>query len=146
MGPRKFAASGSNVYIVLERFDNIGKNSNETYTRSTDNGNTFGSLINISNDISRSLRVNVLAFSNDVYITWQGNGTGNYSVLYRGSNDNGATLFPPINEAPVNLSGNIAVTEPGNGALGIVAPGSNVYVAWADNSRGNLEIFLRVGI
>ncbi len=129
----KIAVSGSNIY-VLWRDDTPG-NPEVFFRRSTDNGVTFDAVINLSNNTGESfLFQSIVASGSNVYVVWYDDTLGNYDVLFRRSADGGATF-----ESVVNLSNN-----PGNSIyLGVAASGSNVYVAWVDNSLGNYERFFR---
>ena len=85
------AASGSNVYVSW--WDNRTAGNNEIFlARSTDNGQTFGDAINLSNSTGGSADNQITAKDNDVYVVWWDHKTGNWEVLFARSTDNGATF------------------------------------------------------
>jgi len=56
----------------------------------------------------------------NLYVAWWGNGTGNFEVIFKASNDNGKTFGDKI-----NLSNS---TNGTSGATSVAASGNNVYV------------------
>jgi len=56
----------------------------------------------------------------NLYVVWWGNGTGNFEVIFKASNDNGKTFGDKI-----NLSNS---TNGTSGAASVAASGNNVYV------------------
>jgi hypothetical protein len=75
---------------------------------------------------------------NNVYLVWWTNKSENWEVMFRASNDGGATFGDRI-----NLS-NSTDTESQNAE--IVAAGNNVYISWWETSpiTGSSESVLRV--
>ena len=75
---------------------------------------------------------------NNVYLVWWTNKSENWEVMFRASNDEGATFGDRI-----NLS-NSTDTESQNAE--IVAAGNNVYISWWETSpiTGSSESVLRV--
>jgi hypothetical protein len=105
------AASGNNLYITWET-GYVDKE--EVFFRaSNDNGSTFGTTINLSNNQRDSTDPRIAAFNSDVYVVWQDSSLqqpspydgnyGNHDILFRASNDNGATFGDII--VPTNLMG-----------------------------------------
>ena len=147
----KIAASGSNIHIIWSE-STFGANS--IYTRaSTDNGNTFGRIINLSNnatltyspDITLSASGKNSNSNNHVYAIWS-NDTfvgPNFpfltDVIFRRSTDGGQTFGDTI-----NLSDNGSFSFKSR----IAAYGNNnVYVAWEENNQlQNSEILFRRSI
>lgn len=99
----------------------------------------FGSTINLSNDafnVNLNDQHALVASGSNVYVTWVENvGVGGTSqVLFRASNDNGATWGPVLNVS----------TDAGPATLPkVVADGNNAYVVWRDNSTGVPLVYLR---
>jgi 3D (Asp-Asp-Asp) domain-containing protein len=126
-GPSVFpeiAISGSNVYVVWTQENKAGTSVDVFFLRSADNGVTWGSKVNISND-GASAAPKIAVSGSNVYVVYQGNGL---DVLFRRSTDNGATWKPKL-----NLS-----NDPEQSHLyKIAAAGSNVYVVWNDLGDGN---------
>ena len=70
--------------------------------------------------------------SNNVYLTWWDNKTGNNEVFFAGSNDGGKTFGKPINLS--NAKGGSADSQ-------IAASGKNVYVTWWEkNQTANIPV------
>ena len=84
------AASGDNVYVTW--WDNKTGNWEVFFARSTDNGETFGDTINLSNAMGRSEDSNIAASEDNVYVTWWDNKTGTREVYFRASTDSGETF------------------------------------------------------
>ena len=77
-----------------------------------------------------------MAISGDnLYVVWWGNGTGNFEVMFKASNDNGQTFGDKIN---LSNSTNGTSVE-----AGVAASGSNVYVIYGDNKTGVAMAYLR---
>jgi hypothetical protein len=74
--------------------------------------------------------------SNNAYITWWSNKTGNDEVMFRASNDNGATFGHKM-----NLSN---TTGADSQDAEIAASGNNVYVTWWERNQTSDEPVLRV--
>jgi hypothetical protein len=129
------ATSGNNVYVVWQN----GPSGSEDifYRRSTDGGNSFGAIENLSNSAGESALPSIAASENNVYVIWRENMSGNNEILYRRSIDGGANFEPAV-----NLSNNAG----GSGLPSVVISGNNVFVVWEDNTLGNNEILFRRSI
>lgn len=120
------AAWNSNVYLLWQdsipsdytNYDIFIKNSN-------DNGTTFGSSVNLSNNSGFSEHPQIAAYDNNVYAIWADDTSGNREVLFTRSVDNG-TSFDKIK----NLSNN--TSDSFNQEIAIF--GDTVYVVWLDQS------------
>ncbi|MFY9964788.1 MAG: sialidase family protein [Nitrososphaeraceae archaeon] len=95
------AASGVNVYLVWQDGRAPEEDYEILYRKSTDEGATFGSPINLSNNAGSSLNPEVAAVNNGVYVIWQDSTPGNPEILHRRS-ANAGTSFGSI----INLSNN----------------------------------------
>src|SRR5712691_8631618 len=74
-GPRaSMAVSGDNVYLTW--WDNKTGNNEVFFARSTDNGKTFDTPINLSNAKGASADSQIAVAQNNVYVTWWDNKTG----------------------------------------------------------------------
>jgi len=130
----QIAVSGSYVYVAWQ--DNTPGNVQLFLRISSNNGLTFGPTIDLSNT-PRTGTVrgfNIVASGSNVYVVWNDNRTGNFDTFFARSTDNGATFSPAI-----NLS-----NDPGNTlccVFPIAVSGSNVYIAWSDNTYGNYQVF-----
>jgi len=70
-----------------------------SYIKSTDGGSTFGSTINLSEDVESSFGPALGSSQNNVYIVWSSGGTSEmaFEILYRKSTDEGNTFNNIIN-------------------------------------------------
>ena len=120
------AAWNSNVYLLWQdsipsdhtNYDIFIKNSN-------DNGTTFGSSVNLSNNSGFSEHPQIAAYDNNVYAIWADDTSGNREVLFTRSVDNGMS-FDKIK----NLSNN--TSDSFNQEIAVF--GDTVYVVWLDQS------------
>jgi hypothetical protein len=125
------AAWNSNVYLLWQdsipsdhtNYDIFIKNSN-------DNGTTFGSSVNLSNNSGFSEHPQIAAYDNNVYAIWADDTSGNREVLFTRSVDNG-TSFDKIK----NLSNN--TSDSFNQEIAVF--GETVYVVWLDQSEEDDE-------
>ncbi len=117
--------SGNNVYVIWT--DTSTGPYDIFFKKSTDNGDTFGNVINLSNNNSTTnvQYAEIVSSGNNVYVIWTDTSTGGTSnVIFSKSTDNGVTF-----STPVKLS---------NSALGSFYPrmtlsGSALVVSWIDN-------------
>ena len=123
----------NNVYLVWT--DDATGNEDIYFKRSVDNGTTFGSTENLSNNPGNSTNAQIALIGNNVYVVWTDDTTGNGDIYFKRSVDNGTT-FAEIE----NLSTNS--TSPSTGPE-VSAVGKNVYVVWQDMVSGSNEIFYR---
>jgi hypothetical protein len=123
----------NNVYLVWT--DDTTGNKEIYFKRSVDNGTTFGSTENLSNDPGNSTDARIGTFQNKVYLVWTDDTTGNGDIYFKRSVDNGTTFAETENLSTNN-------TSPSSGAQ-ISAIGNNVYVVWQDMASGNNEVFYR---
>lgn len=122
--------SGNKVYVAWSNQDE-----DIFFKKSIDKGATFGPTKNLSNDPSFSADPRMAASGNSVYVVWEGEGpSGDQDVFSVASTDSGENFGSPI-----NLSNNPRTSENPK----IAASGSNVYVAWADESPGNFEVLFK---
>ena len=120
------AAWNSNVYLLWQdsipsdytNYDIFIKNSN-------DNGTTFGSSVNLSNNSGFSEHPQIAAYDNNVYAIWADDTSGNREVFLTRSVDNG-TSFDKIK----NLSNN--TSDSFNQEIAVFE--DTVYVVWLDQS------------
>jgi hypothetical protein len=115
----QIAVYGNNVHAIWA--DDTSGNREVLFTRSVDNGASFDSIKNLSNNTSDSLNEEMAVFGDNVYVIWLDQDEGSTNVLLRASADGGATFG-----RTVNISSNANdQTFPK-----IAAYGSNVYIAW----------------
>jgi len=125
------AVSGSNVYVA---WTNDTTGNNEIYfKRSTDNGATWKDSKQLTTS-GTSMNLAIAASGSSVYVAWFEGDTGNNEIYFKRSTDSGATW-----KAAKRLTSNSGDSR----YPAIAASGSNVYVAWEDDSPGDFEIHFR---
>jgi hypothetical protein len=135
-GYPSIAVSQNNVYLVWLDSTNTNGDDDIFFSRSTDNGLTFGVPINMSNSPGSSQEQDghkVVASGTFVSVIWQNeNPAGPFDIFVESSADNGVSFGSAI-----NLSNNAS-----NSILpGIAASGCSVYAVWQDDATGNRDIF-----
>ena len=123
----------NNVYLVWTG-DTTG-NGDIYFKRSVDNGTTFGSAENLSNNPGNSTDAQITLYQNNVYLVWTDDTTGNGDIYFKRSVDNGTTFAETENLSTNNTSSS-------SGAQ-ISAVGKNVYVVWQDKVSGSNDIYYR---
>ena len=129
------AVSGSNIYVIWT--DNASGNGDIYFRKSLDNGTSFGTIENLSNDNGKSYGAHIVISGNNVYVVWNDNSTGNGDIYFKRSADNGTSF-----SSTQNISHN-----PGNStAAKIAAYQDNVYVVWEDATTGNGDIYFKASL
>ena len=129
----KITAYEQNVYVVWED-ETLGNEPEIFFRASTDGGQTFGDIQNLSNNDGFSINPRIATFGQNVYVIWQDNTLGNSEIFFRSSTNNGQTFG-----SEENLSTNNASSERPD----IGVSGQNVYVVWTNDPETNSEIFFR---
>jgi hypothetical protein len=120
------AAWNNNVYMLWQDSIPSDYTNYDIFIKSSnDNGTTFGSSINLSNNSGFSEHPQIAAYDNNVYAIWADDTSGNREVLFTRSVDNG-TSFDKIK----NLSNN--TSDSFNQEIAVF--GDTVYVVWLDQS------------
>jgi len=119
------------VHVV---WDDMTSGNDEVFYRSNAGDVVSNPADDLSNTAGSSSIPSIAVSGNNVYVVWRDNTPGNDEVFYRRSNDGGASFG-----STVNLSNN----DGSSTSPFIVVSGSNVYVAWEDNTLGSGEIFYR---
>jgi hypothetical protein len=111
---------------------------------------TFGDPINISNNARDSVYSQIATYKNNVYVVWEEDtmadsttnkqelattGSTNYDIYFKKSTDGGITFSKAI-----NISTNPGFSQHPQ----IAVSGSNVYLAWTDDTSYNKEILFRM--
>ena len=130
------AAWNNNVYMLWQDSMPPGYTNYDIFIKSSnDNGTTFGSPVNLSNNPGFSEHPQISAYDNNIYAIWADDTTGNREVLFTRSEDNG-TNFDKIK----NLSNN--TSDSFNQEIAVF--GDNVYVVWLDQDEAdNTNILLK---
>ncbi len=112
----------------------------------------FGDPINISNNPRDSVYSQVATYKNNTYVVWEeetapdtttttingessSRGSTNYDIYFKKSTDGGLTFSKAI-----NISYNAGFSQHPQ----IAVSGSNVYLAWTDDTSPNKEILFRM--
>jgi hypothetical protein len=124
------AAWNNNVYVLWQDSMPSGNRNYDIFIKnSVDNGNTFGSPVNLSNNSGFSEHPQIAAYNNNVYAIWADDTSGNREVLFTRSEDNGSSFFGTVknlsNSTSDSFNQEIAVFE------------DNVYVIWLDQDEGD---------
>jgi hypothetical protein len=131
------AAWNNNVYLLWQDSMPPGYTNYDIFIKnSVDNGTTFGSPINLSNNSGFSEHPQIASYDNNVYAIWADDTLGNKDVLFISSENNG-TSFGNIK----NLSND--TSDSFNQEIAVF--GENVYVVWLDQAEGDeAQILLKV--
>lgn len=78
---RRIAASGGNVYLVWN--DNALGNYEVYFINSLDSGQTFQSIVNLSDNLGISTNPRMVVNGSNLHIFWQDNTPGNFDIFYR---------------------------------------------------------------
>jgi hypothetical protein len=130
------AAWNNNVYMLWQDSMPPGHTNYDIFIKSSnDNGTTFGSPVNLSNNSGFSEHPQIATYGNSVYAIWADDTSGNREVLFTRSEDN-STSFDKVK----NLSDN--PSDSFNQEMAVF--GDNVYVLWLDQDEGdNTNILLK---
>ena len=124
------AAWNNNVYVLWQDSMPSGNRNYDIFIKnSVDNGNTFGSPVNLSNNSGFSEHPQIAAYNNNVYAIWADDTSGNREVLFTRSEDNGSSFFGTIK----NLSN--STSDSFNQEIAVF--GDHVYVIWLDQAEGD---------
>jgi N,N-dimethylformamidase beta subunit-like protein len=146
----QLAVSSANVYatwVSTQNLDTKNETNNIVFSRSTDAGNTFNNMINLTNNAKLSFDPQISISNNHVYVTWlNGTSLGKSfpllsDILFKNSNDFGAT-FDNSAISLNNYTGGWAEDPK------IKAFDNKVYASWVEKSpmKKNGEIYFRQSI
>ena len=129
----KVTTEGDIVYVVWQG-DSESGNQDILMRKSENNGQSFGDVINLSNDRAGSGNPEIRVNSSNVYVVWDGTTPGSNDIYLRKSVNNG-TDFGKVK----NLSTNDGVSyEPK-----VVLNKKGVEIYWRDYRDGHEEILAR---
>jgi hypothetical protein len=132
----KLSSEGNNVFVVWQGDSNSG-NQDILMRKSTDNGKTFGGVINLSNDRAGSGNPEINVNASSVYVVWDGTTPGNNEIFYRRSLNNGSNF-----DSVRNLSNDGGVSyEPK-----VVVNKKALEVYWRDYKNGHEDILVKRSI
>lgn len=127
-----FAQKDKNVYVVWQT--SLTGTADVFLAKSTDGGNSFGKPILISDSAKLAAFPQMAISDNHVYFSWLEMAENNSTnIVFTKSDDGANTIGTP--SYMTSHSGNSGIPK-------LVATGSQVYLAWEDNSKKNFEIYL----
>ena len=155
----QIAAYGNNVYVIWQDNAATTEGKNTLFIKSNDGGNTFGNVVNLSNNKNNNgnpTNTNVsyprvAAYSNNVYVTWNGyssdyntktgKGFKMHHIFFRASNDDGINFGETIefNHDMSSPSSSLQIAAASNTAL---------YFLWDNynNLSANSDILFKKSI
>lgn len=133
----QLAVSGNNVYVVWidstkDTPLTLYYDRNVFFAASSDNGATFGQVVNLSGNASLTSNPRIAASGENVYVAW----TNDYledvpldvgspdGLFFTASNNKGVTFGPVLH-----------LTDAASDLFQMVASGDNVYLVWVDNDK-----------
>jgi hypothetical protein len=144
------AKSGDNMYFAW------WEDNEALFAKSTDNGATFGDVINLSNSpYAIDYDSRVVTSGKNVYVTWSEDNlisSMSDSIWFKASSDYGTSFGPPIrinNDAPLHDSrdstSEFGIVKPTDDhSTHVAASGNNVYVVWyCHEIKDNWEVYFR---
>ena len=129
----QIAVQGDNVYIVWS--DGTPGENDIFFAVSTDNGQTFTTPDNISDNTGSSDGLQIAVQGDNVYIVWSDGTPGENDILFAVSTDNGQTFSEPDN---------ISDNDGSSFQPQIAVQGDNVYIVWSDDTPGENDILFAV--
>jgi hypothetical protein len=128
----QIAVSKNGIFIVWT--ESINSNNKEImFTKSEDNGKTFGKPINISNNSRNSYNQEISVFNENVYVVWQESDENNIdesndsNIIFTSSIDSGNTF-----KNSIELINNTIDAFPKINSFG-----NNVYIVWNNENKNN---------
>jgi hypothetical protein len=123
----QISSSSDNIYIVWQ--ESVGSYGTTNYDiffkKSNDNGNSFGSRINLSDNVVFSEHPQIASVGNHIYVVWVDDSSGEREIMFSKSSDSGKTFSNSIVVSQDSIS-------PYH--VELAAEGQNVYIVW--NSFG----------
>ena len=125
-GLPQISADANNVYLLWE--DNSLGNFDVFFAKSTDMGNTFNPVKNISSNTGQSGTPKMVSAGNNIAISWMDDSSGSYNIMFSKSTDGGLTFSKPLN---------ISNSTKDAGYPELALSGNNVYVTWTNTMEKN---------
>jgi hypothetical protein len=129
------AVDGSNIYVTWD--DDTPGDSEIYFKRSNDRGVTWSASKRLTKNTGDSEDPAIAAAGSNIYVVWSDDTPGNSEIYFKRSNDGGATWA--ANRRVTNNAGRSELP-----AIGV--DGSNIAVAWMDDTPGNREIYFKQSI
>lgn len=129
-GYPQFAISGNDVYVVWTETVS-GENYDILFAKSTDDGKSFGTPINLSNNSGGSGWPQIISSSGNIYVSWVDDTAGDYDIMITKSSDDGNSF-----EKPVNISQ--TQNESYANTMGVTS--NSVGMVWQEGVQGKHNI------
>jgi hypothetical protein len=131
----QISSSSENIYIVWQ--ESVGSYGTSNYDiffkKSNDSGETFGSPINLSNNIGFSEHPQIASVGNIIYIVWVDDSSGEREIMFCKSSDSGKTF---------SNSTIVSKNSMGPNHVELAAEGQGVYVVWNSFDKEMRNIIL----
>ncbi len=128
-GYPQLAVWKNDVYVVWTQTMK-GINYDIFFAKSSDNGNSFGKPINLSNDFGPSGWPKISS-DGTVYVSWVDSTPGKFDIFITKSNDGGTTF-----QDPTNLSSSKSESYEHE----MTVMNNAVYMMWQEGSQGNYSV------
>ena len=126
------AVSGANVYLA---WSNDALGFGEIYfRRSNDGGATWQAVKRITHSAGNSQNPAIAVSGANIFVAWDDDTPGNAEIYFRRSTDRGLTW-----QSAQRLTFTAGESE----FPAVAASDANVYVAWADDTPGNKEVYFK---
>ncbi len=132
------ASSGSDVHVVWHSMNIISGTDNLFYTHSTDDGLSWSSPEQLTNDLT-CVYPSIAVSGSTVHVVWFDgrDGGGSTEIYYKQSSDAGSTWGPDT-----RLSNNTGYSS----YPFVMASGANVHLVWQDNPDSKINIYYRQSV
>ena len=120
--------------LVFWTDGNAQGHKNLYYTRSTNYGNEFGDIVDISQSFNDSSNVETAFSDSNLYVVWQEGVSGNQEIFIRNSSNGGVTFGQAK-----NISNNRGTSE----CPSISISNNKLHIVWEDDTLGNHEIYYK---
>ena len=121
----RIVVSGNNVYVVWN--DGSTGKGDIYFKRSADNGTSFSSTQNLSNNPGNSTAAQIAFYQDNVYVVWEDATTGNGDIYFKASLDNGT-----------KFSGQKVLAKNNGSSFNpqlAVSQNNIIYGVWQDNTQ-----------
>ena len=138
---QEITISGNHVYVVWQDAPKYTQaNSNISFIESTDGGQTFGDVINISNNADKTSFPKVSSYQDNVYVAWNIDRTDEVDPVSNKPGD--GVYFTKSTNKGKNFDQEILLnSEEQPGEVQIAANNSRVFIVWGspDPSTNNYQ-------
>ena len=131
----QISSSSENIYIVWQESVGISGTSNYDifFKKSNDNGETFSSPINLSNNTGFSEHPQIASVGDIIYIVWVDDSSGEREIMFCKSSDSGKTF---------SNSTIVSQNSMGPYHVELAAEGQSVYIVWNSFDKEMRNIIL----